>query len=70
MNIIIGCLNRPTGGRYLLDDIEFSKANRGPVTGLRTRKIGSICQRYELFPNLAALKKECNFADDVCRGGE
>jgi putative ABC transport system ATP-binding protein len=53
---IIGCLDRPTGGRYWLDGVDVATVDRARLTRLRNRKIGFIFQRYELLPNLTALE--------------
>ncbi|HSM80494.1 MAG TPA: ABC transporter ATP-binding protein [Nodosilinea sp.] len=53
---ILGCLDRPTGGRYLLDGIDVSTIGKARLTRLRNRKIGFVFQRYELLPNLTALE--------------
>ncbi|MBD1918046.1 ABC transporter ATP-binding protein [Phormidium sp. FACHB-322] len=53
---IIGCLDRPTRGRYLLDGTDVSTVDKTRLTRIRNRKIGFIFQRYELLPNLTALE--------------
>lgn len=53
---LIGCLDRPTSGRYWLDGLDVSKLGKTRLTRLRNRKIGFIFQRYELLPNLTALE--------------
>lgn len=53
---LIGCLDRPSGGRYLLDGIDVSTVPERRLTRLRNRKIGFVFQRYELLPNLTALE--------------
>ncbi|MFQ4137880.1 ABC transporter ATP-binding protein [Nodosilinea sp. PGN35] len=53
---IIGCLDRPTSGRYFLDGTDVSTVDKTRLTRLRNRKIGFIFQRYELLPNLTALE--------------
>jgi putative ABC transport system ATP-binding protein len=53
---LIGCLDRPTIGRYYLDGVDVSTVNKTRLTRLRNRKIGFIFQRYELLPNLTALE--------------
>ncbi|MEY3298964.1 MAG: hypothetical protein RLZZ597_2224 [Cyanobacteriota bacterium] len=53
---LIGCLDRPTSGRYWLDGMDVSKLGKTRLTRIRNRKIGFIFQRYELLPNLTALE--------------
>ncbi|WP_051158565.1 ABC transporter ATP-binding protein [Nodosilinea nodulosa] len=53
---IIGCLDRPTSGRYLLDGMDVSSVGKTRLTRLRNRKLGFVFQRYELLPNLTALE--------------
>jgi putative ABC transport system ATP-binding protein len=53
---IIGCLDRPTSGRYLLDGTDVATINKTRLTRLRNRKIGFVFQRYELLANLTALE--------------
>jgi putative ABC transport system ATP-binding protein len=53
---IVGCLDRPTRGRYLLDGTDVSTVDKTRLTRIRNRKIGFIFQRYELLPNLTALE--------------
>ncbi|MEA5448634.1 ABC transporter ATP-binding protein [Leptolyngbya sp. CCNP1308] len=53
---ILGCLDRPTRGRYLLDGTDVSTVDKTRLTRIRNRKIGFIFQRYELLPNLTALE--------------
>jgi putative ABC transport system ATP-binding protein len=53
---LIGCLDRPTSGRYWLDGIDVSQVGQTRLTRIRNRKIGFVFQRYELLPNLTALE--------------
>ena len=53
---LIGCLDRPTSGRYRLNGIEVSRLNKAKLAQIRNRQIGFIFQRYELLPNLTALE--------------
>lgn len=53
---LIGCLDRPTSGRYLLDGVDVSRLGKNQLARVRNRKIGFIFQRYELLPNLTALE--------------
>ena len=53
---ILGCLDRPTGGSYILDGEDVSALNKDALAGVRNRKIGFIFQSYNLLPRLTALK--------------
>jgi putative ABC transport system ATP-binding protein len=52
---LIGCLDRPTAGRYLLDGADVSTLGRRQLSRIRNQKIGFVFQRYELLANLTAL---------------
>lgn len=51
---IIGCLDRPTAGSYLLEDREVSRLNRSELAQVRSRKIGFVFQTFNLLPWLSA----------------
>jgi putative ABC transport system ATP-binding protein len=53
---IIGCLDRPTEGRYILDGLDVSEMDRQQLAGIRNRRIGFIFQSYNLLPRTSALK--------------
>lgn len=53
---ILGCLDRPTEGRYILNDIDVSKMGRAHLAGIRNRMIGFVFQSYNLLPRTSALK--------------
>ncbi len=53
---ILGCLDLPTGGRYLLDGIDVSKMNDRQLSQIRNRKIGFVFQGFNLIPGLSALE--------------
>ncbi len=53
---IIGCLDRPTGGRYLLDGIDVSKLGRDALADIRNRKIGFVFQGFNLLSRTSALE--------------
>jgi putative ABC transport system ATP-binding protein len=52
----IGCLDRPTGGRYLLDGIDVSKLNRDELASIRNEKIGFVFQGFNLLSRTSALE--------------
>jgi putative ABC transport system ATP-binding protein len=53
---IIGCLDRPTGGRFLLDGTDTSKLNRDSLADIRNQKIGFIFQGFNLLSRTSALE--------------
>ncbi len=52
----LGCLDRPTGGVYLLDGIDVSKLNRDELADIRNRKIGFIFQGFNLLARTSAIE--------------
>ncbi len=53
---MIGCLDRPTSGRYLFDGEETSRLTRNQYAEVRNRKIGFIFQGYNLIARTSALE--------------
>lgn len=53
---ILGCLDRPTGGTYVLDGEDVSGLDKDHLAGVRNRKIGFVFQSYNLLPRLTAIK--------------
>lgn len=53
---ILGLLDRPTSGEYLLDGREISQLSRNELAYLRNRTIGFIFQQFYLLPRLNALQ--------------
>jgi putative ABC transport system ATP-binding protein len=53
---IIGCLDKPTSGEYLLEDIKVSSLSREELSLIRNRKFGFIFQSYNLLPRTTALE--------------
>jgi putative ABC transport system ATP-binding protein len=53
---IIGCLDRPTEGRYLLDDTDVSELSRDALADIRNQKIGFIFQGFNLLSRTSALE--------------
>ncbi len=47
---IIGCLDRPTSGVYLIDGIDVTKLTDGQRAGLRSQRIGFVFQSFHLLP--------------------
>ena len=52
---IIGCLDAPTSGSYLLEGEEVSRWGDARLAAARNRKIGFVFQTYNLLPRLSAL---------------
>ena len=52
---IIGCLDVPTSGRYLLDGVDVRDAEDDDLADLRNRKIGFVFQSFNLIPRASAL---------------
>ena len=52
---IIGCLDKPTSGRYFLDGEDVSKMSKNDLAGVRNRKIGFVFQGFNLLSRTTAL---------------
>src|SRR5260221_8631894 len=54
--ILIGCLDRPTGGRYLLDGIPVEDMTEDELAEVRNRNIGFVYQTFNLLARTTALQ--------------
>ncbi len=53
---LLGCLDRPTGGHYLLDGIDVSRLDRDALADIRNRKLGFVFQNFNLLSRTTALE--------------
>jgi len=53
---VLGCLDQPTNGRYLLDGIDVGRMTRDELAFIRNAKIGFIFQMFNLLPRTSALE--------------
>ncbi len=51
---IVGCLDAPSAGRYLLDGVDVRRLNEYQLSAIRNRKIGFIFQSYNMIPRTTA----------------
>ncbi|HUO78386.1 MAG TPA: ABC transporter ATP-binding protein [Thermodesulfovibrionales bacterium] len=53
---VLGCLDQPTGGQYLLEGIDVGKLNRDELAGIRNKKIGFVFQGFNLLSRTSAME--------------
>ncbi|MFA5818840.1 MAG: ABC transporter ATP-binding protein [Bacteroidales bacterium] len=53
---ILGCLDKPTSGDYMLDGIDINSMNKDALARLRNKKLGFVFQSYNLLPRTTALE--------------
>src|SRR5664279_3440573 len=53
---ILGCLEKPNSGTYILDGVDMSKLNKDELAHLRNQKLGFVFQSYNLLPRTSALE--------------
>ncbi len=70
---ILGLLDRPDGGRYLLDSIDVSHADDDTLSGIRNRKLGFVFQQFHLLERATAVRNvtlPLLYADDDADDGD
>ena len=53
---VLGCLDKPTSGTYILDGIDISKTPDSKLSEIRNKKIGFVFQSFNLLPKLSSLE--------------
>ncbi len=53
---ILGCLDRPTSGHYILGDIDVAELNDDELSDIRGTRIGFVFQNFNLIPQLTVLE--------------
>jgi putative ABC transport system ATP-binding protein len=53
---LLGCLDTPSGGQYLLDGLAVDQLDRNLLAAVRNRKIGFVFQQFNLLPRQSALE--------------
>ena len=53
---ILGCLDRPSSGRYLLEGTDVSNLDKHALAAIRNRKLGFVFQGFNLLPRTTALE--------------
>src|SRR6266481_6001326 len=53
---ILGCLDRPDSGRYILDGADIAEMDKNELAALRNRKLGFVFQSFNLIARTSAIE--------------
>lgn len=53
---ILGCLDKPTGGQYILEGTDVGRLTRDELSGIRNKQLGFVFQGFNLLPRTTALE--------------
>jgi len=53
---ILGCLDKPSNGEYLLEEIDIGNLDRDKLAAIRNKKIGFVFQGFNLLPRTSAIE--------------
>lgn len=53
---ILGCLDKPSSGQYILDDVDVSGLNEKELSRVRNSKIGFVFQTFNLLPRVTCIR--------------
>lgn len=63
---IVGCLDTPTTGKYILNGQDVSEMSENELAAVRNKEIGFVFQTFNLLPRQSALEKR-SLAFNLCR---
>jgi len=70
---ILGCLDTPTSGTYILRDHDVSRLRSNELASIRNQDIGFVFQSYNLLPQLSALENvilPCTYSEERKMSGK